>query len=292
MSYNLPYISNTTIDSLALSGLSSSLCLNSDKVVIIDTLPTNLYTSLSTINYAIHDSNYFSTPFQFSTLTSKKSGRLPGLYTCDIIQYKNENFAIITIQHKKNDIKFVVDYSLLECVMHKVWHLSSGKYIATNFHQADGSIKEVYLHNYLKYGTLENDKTHIIHINHNPLDNRLENLRAVDPAQYHQSKSKRKRTIVLPVDCGFLSDDIPTYISYMKANGEHGDRFAIEIPRLNIFKKLSSSKKIPLKDKLEEAKNLLTEIYNENPDINPNKEAFLIQSLTNSFNAILSLESS
>jgi len=49
-------------------------------------------------------------------------------------------------------------------------------------------------------------------------------------------------------------DDIPKHIWYVKANGNHGDRFAIEFKTENIVWKTTSSKKISLKDKLEAAK--------------------------------------
>jgi hypothetical protein len=196
----------------------------------------------------------------------------------------------MTIQHKKNDIQFIIDYQNLDKVMKKAWHLSSNKYIATTYMLEDGTSKEIYLHNFIKDKITIVDgieKEYIIYLNGNYFDNRLENLRVVDSNEYHTMKSKRKRTIVLPSDCGFLPDDIPRYISFMKGSGDHGDRFVIEILKLNLFRKLSSSKKISLKDKLEEAKEKLKEIYEAHPELNPEKDSELKKKLIQSFNEIL-----
>lgn len=74
-----------------------------------------------------------------------------------------------------------------------------------------------------------------------------------------------------------------------KGNTWYNWRFIIEIQRLNILWKLSSSKKISLKSKLEEAKDILQKIYEEYPEIDPHHENILKNSLIESFNSILSL---
>jgi hypothetical protein len=81
--------------------------------------------------------------------------------------------------------------------------------------------------------------------------------------------------------------DIPKYVSFIKASGQHGDRFAIEIPQLNLFRKMSSSKHILLKDKLEETKRFLSEIYKTYPHINPNVNETLKMELNKSLEYIL-----
>jgi hypothetical protein len=146
----------------------------------------------------------------------------------------------------------------------------------------------MYLHTFLKEKDLDPTKCGI-HINQNYLDNRLENLRVVSADEQHIIKNKRVRNISLPENCEIVANDIPKYVSYSKASGEHGERFSIEIPRLHIFKKLSSSKKISLKEKLEEAKQKVEEIYTLYPDINPKKDDTLKEELNTSFNSILEL---
>lgn len=220
--------------------------------------------------------------------STSRGGRLPGLYTYDIVKYKEKEYAIITIQHKKNEVKFVIDNCNLEKVLTRSWHLSSGKYIATHYTLPGAKGKEVFLHNFIK-DTCMNDASNkvIVNINNNMLDNRIENLRLVEPSEYCPPRNNRKRTITLPPNSGFSVDDIPKYLSFMKANGEHGDRFAIEIPQINTFIKLSSSKKIPLNAKFQEAKEALNVIYKTYPELNPSINQLLKLELNESLEKIL-----
>jgi hypothetical protein len=219
--------------------------------------------------------------------TIKHGGRLPGIYKYDIIDHNGKSYAVISIQHKKNDIKFVIDQCNLSVVLNRPWHLSSGKYIATNYTIENGTNKEVYLHNFIKENCMNEFNKSIIHINNNMFDNRCENLRLINTDEYVSQKTSRKRTLTLPANCKFTADDIPKYISFTKASGEHGDRFVIEIPKLNISRKLSSSKKISIEDKFEEAKKILNEIYISYPEINPATDDKLRVELNKSFDAIL-----
>lgn len=228
-------------------------------------------------------------PLYETSISKKNGGRLPCLYTCDIVKNNNKEYVIITIQYKKNEVKFVIDQSNLSKVLTKSWHISSGKYIATHYILQDGKTKEVCLHNFIKDNCMDSMSDKIaIHINNNMMDNRLENLRFINSSDYIPLRTTRKRTISLPPNAGFSVDDIPKYVSFLKATGEHGDRFAIEIPQLNIFLKLTSSKKIALNDKFNEAVNTLNDIYITYPDVNPKNEDELKSSLNQSFNTILS----
>jgi hypothetical protein len=223
-----------------------------------------------------------------NNLRNKHGGRLPGLYTYEIVTYGEKDYSLITIQHKKNEVRFVIDNSNLTQVLTKSWHLSSGKYIATHYSLPDGTSKELYLHNFIKENCMnDSSDSVVVHINNNMLDNRIENFRIVKSSEYFPSRNNRKRTITLPADCGFTADDIPKYVCFMKSSGEHGDRFAIEIPQLNLFTKMSSSKKIPLKEKFEEVKQKLNEIYELYPQINPQIDHDLKVKLNNSFQSIV-----
>jgi hypothetical protein len=229
--------------------------------------------------------NEFSLPHK-PTLTH--GGRLPGLYTYDIVNYEEKEYAVITIEHKKKEVRFIIDNCNLTKVLTNYWHLSSGKYIATNYTLQDGKIKQVCLHNFIKDNCMnETSDKIVVHINNNMLDNRIENLRIMKSCEYFSLRNNRKRTITLPPDCGFEIDDIPKYVSFMKASGEHGDRFAIEIPQLNLFLKLSSSKKVLIKDKFDETIQKLNEIYKTYPDVNPHINDTLIFELNKSFECIL-----
>jgi hypothetical protein len=222
------------------------------------------------------------------TSTIKRGGRLPGLYTYYTVSYNEKEYSVITIKHIKTDIRFVIDHCNLTEVLTKSWHLSSGKYIATHYSLPDGKSKEVCLHNFIKEKCMnESEDKLVLHINNNMLDNRVENLRIVKSDEYFPLRANRKRKITLPPDSGFTVDEIPKYLSYMKASGEHGDRFAIEIPQLNLFLKLASSKKILLKDKFEEAKKRLSEIYTTYPNVNPAVDDEIKLELNNSLEYIL-----
>lgn len=83
-------------------------------------------------------------------------------------------------------------------------------------------------------------------------------------------------------------EDIPRYVSYVKASGNHGDRFSLEILHLNIYYKASSSKKVKLKDKLNEITSKLSEVGEVYPEILVDKnEVDLGVSLLREFEEIL-----
>lgn len=227
-----------------------------------------------------------------SSTKKSNSGRTPGNVAFRIVKYKNEKCVIATISHKKRDLHFIFDYSDYNIVSEHAWHLSSGKYIGSNFFSHDGNVKEIYLHNYLIKGAVlleEEEKEYIVHINKNPLDNRRINLRIVNSTDHTLLKSKKKRNITLPADCGLESDDIPKHISYIKASGNHGDRFSVELPTEGIFWKTSSSKKLSLRQKLEEAKTKLEELYSIYPHLDPNIDRDLAQRLSEEYNEIIRL---
>lgn len=263
-----------------VSVVKCNVCMRGDEIKRPNKIITSIHTN------SVSSSTVYSSP------SSTNSGRLPGLYLYECVEYANKEYIIMTIQYKKQDILFILDKCNIIKILNKPWHLSSGKYIATTQYQADGTTKEIYIHNLLMDINVDDtseSRKYVIHLNNQLFDNRIENLRIVDSAEYYLLKNKRKRSVALPEGCGILADDLPKYVTYIKSNGEHGDRFAIEIPKLNIYRKLTSSKKVPLQAKLEEAKQILDEIYVANPDVNPNKDALIQQSLNDSYNQIIQL---
>ena len=82
---------------------------------------------------------------------------------------------------------------------------------------------------------------------------------------------KKKRTVKLPEGCNIEPNELPTYIWYLKENGSHGSRFSVEVG--NIKWKTTSSKKVSLRYKLEEAKKFLRELKKTNSDLF-NKSSF------------------
>lgn len=220
------------------------------------------------------------------------SGRVPGLFLFDVVEYNNKKYIVATIRHKYEDVQFVCDYDDLQTVSSRNWHISSGKYIGTNIKLGDGTYKEVFLHTYLIKGLTfvdEEDSNYVVHLNKNTFDNRRENLRIVSASDLFLLKTKKKRIIQLPEDAVVNADDIPKHVCYIKPNGEHGPRFSIELPTLGIYWKTSSSKKLSLQDKLQLAKDKLKEIYDIYPDMNPNKDATLVAQLNTGFTEIITL---
>jgi hypothetical protein len=205
--------------------------------------------------------------------------------------YNGRDYTVGTVQYKGEDIQFVFDKEDYEKVAVRPWHLQSGKYIGHTI-QVGSNVKELYLHNVvmnrLEYpgkGATES----VDHINRNGLDNRKENLRVISQSQQNINQSKKKRKVILPEDCGIDPDSIPKHIWYVRANGAHGDRFAIELKTEGLTWKGTSSKSVSLADKLAAAKQKLEELYKEFPYLHPSFEETKVKELTESFNAIISL---
>jgi hypothetical protein len=199
----------------------------------------------------------------------KKIGRPPTQIIYKEVSYKNKNYVVA----KKADFCFIFDKDDFEKVREKTWYKLSSGYISTSVTE-DNKKNQLLLHRFIMNlldfpgrGATES----VDHINRNPLDNRKENLRIVSQSEQNINQKKKPRNIVeLPENCGILPDDIPRHIWYVKPNGLHGDRFAIELKTENLIWKSSSSKKLTLKEKLQQAKDKLEECYIHYPHLNPN----------------------
>lgn len=218
----------------------------------------------------------------------KRTGRLPGFVDCITTRYNGNEYVVVGVQYKSSVKHFVCDCDDLDIIEERNWHVSSGKYIGANRAQADGTIKEVYIHNFIMYSELRyaDEGAIVIHKNKNAFDNRRANLKVVSHDDMYKYKGRKKRIINLPEDADITMEDIPKYVSYMKASGGHGDRFTIEIPQLNIFWKSSSSKKNTLKVKLDEAIQMLAKIKAENPGFEAD-DAEEVARLSKEFDEIL-----
>lgn len=115
------------------------------------------------------------------------------------------------------------------------------------------------------------------HINRIGFDNRKSNLRIVSQTEQNLNQRKKPRLVALPADCGITPADIPRHIWYVRPNGLHGDRFAIEFKTEGIKWRTTSSKSIPLKQKLEEAKTKLSEFYTIYPYLDPENTEIVAQ---------------
>lgn len=226
--------------------------------------------------------------------SKSKEGRPPNVVTYKHITYNTKDYTIGEVIYKDELIKFIIDKEDYDKVSVRSWHISSNNYIGSSYTDDDGSKKVIYLHNLIMNradfpgkGTTES----VDHINRIGLDNRKENLRIVSQTEQNLNQKRRQRTCVLPEGCDIKISDVPKHIWYIKPNGLHGDRFGIDFKTENLKWKSSSSKKLSLKDKLEEAKEKLKEYYTLYPYLDPdNPEKLLeIKTLTDSFNEIIKI---
>jgi hypothetical protein len=220
--------------------------------------------------------------------------------------------AVGSILYKGMLVEFLVDASDVELIKDYSWHLASNSYIATSLvrpqdvtdlsgagtqvplsspklcevKRREVKRREVYLHAFLlKPGP---DQT-VLHISKNGLDNRRQNLKLVDAAKAQaiiaSQTTKKSRSAEMPALCGIKSAEIPRHIWYVQANGYHRDRFAIEFKSEGILWKSTSSKKVSLQEKLDQAKAKLQEFYSQHPHLDTSKEEEMAAALQASFDA-------
>jgi len=209
------------------------------------------------------------------------------------IKYNGNNYIVGKVIVKDLHKLFVIDKEDYPKIKDYSWHYTSNAYISHNIN-IEGQIKALYLHNMVLSRLIfpgKGSKDSVDHINRIGLDNRKENLRILTQTEQNLNQSKKKRRIELPEDSGLVADDIPKHIWYVKPNGSHGERFAIELKTENISWKTTASKNVILKDKLKTAIEKLEEYYKLYPYLNPNNEDKnkKIQELTDSYNKIIGL---
>jgi hypothetical protein len=207
------------------------------------------------------------------------------------VEYNEKRYIIGDIINSLYKTAFVIDKDMYKDVKDYRWHRTSNNYISFSLTD-EGKKKEMYLHNFVM-GKIDfpgkGAKETVDHINHIGFDNRKENLRIVTQSEQNTNQKTRLRNITLPEGCEIIPEDIPRHIWYIKANGAHGDRFAIEFKTESLCWKTRSSRKISLKEKLHQAKEKLQELYTQYPHLNPfNTEKIkLEESLKESYNKII-----
>lgn len=220
----------------------------------------------------------------------RNSGRKPGSIEYRFVNFNNNEYVVASIQFNGNYIKFVFDREDYPIISERAWHFASNNYISSAYSCGDGKRRELYLHNLIMGVDLfpgKGSKESVDHINRNGLDNRKENLRILSQSQQNINQGKKTRSVVLPEGCPIKAEEIPKHIWYVRANGLHGDRFAIEFKTEGICWKTTSSKKVDLIQKLQDAKEKLKEFYLQFPHLNPESEESITAELTKSFNEII-----
>jgi hypothetical protein len=199
-------------------------------------------------------------------------GRKPIPIEYKQVTYKEKPYVVGTVMHKSSPLKFIIDEDDWEKVKSRNWYaVTNGQYIGTHV-TINGSKKLLMLHNAVMNKLTfdgKGSKETVDHINRIGLDNRKENLRIVTQSQQILNQCQKQRRCTLPEDCGLTPEDIPKHIWYIKANGLHGDRFGIDLKTENIKWKTSSSKLLPLSEKLKQAKEKLEELYFTYPYLRP-----------------------
>jgi hypothetical protein len=202
-----------------------------------------------------------------------------------------EDSAVGSILYKGILTEFIIDAADLERVRQHRWHYTAAGYVATSVRVdisgAKPKKRELGLHTFL---LSPGPDQAVLHISKNGLDNRRANLRLVPAAAASASAAAsviKKRSVELPPLCGIQIEDIPKHIWYVQANGYHRDRFAIEFKTEKLLWKSTSSKKVSLQEKLEQAKAKLAEFYAQHPHLDPKWEEERVKSLEAGFEALL-----
>lgn len=186
------------------------------------------------------------------------------------VNYKQKMYTVAKIKCGQNDLPIALDREIYKELkkLNKKWYVNDLNQIYC-LHQINGKSFQIYMHNVvMKIANKSEYKNGVAinHINNIHLDNRINNLQFDLPNKnINKSIKKKKRTIDLS-NSNINVDDLPTYIWYAKPDKTHGERFIIEIPNI-IQKRTSSSKKLSLRYKLEEAKKYLRHVQKHMPEI-------------------------
>lgn len=183
------------------------------------------------------------------------------------VEYHNNRYTIVGIRHANKNLPIVLDRHIYKIIkkLNKKWYINEKNHVYC-LHNKNNDDYHLYLHDLVMRTDGNHKDDSIVHVNNIHFDNRLVNLQYDIPDKnYSKNAKKKKRTINLnnkDIDVSRL----PTYIWYIKPDITHGDRFMVDIPN-EISWKTTSSKRVSLLYKLEEAKKFLRHMTNERPDI-------------------------
>ena len=218
-------------------------------------------------------------------------GRPPREVIYKDVSYKDKTYIVGHVSSKGDIVHFIIDEEDYDEVSKYSWHVTAKNYISTSYNH-DDKHKTLYLHNlimkrdaFLGKGQVES----VDHINRNGFDNRKENLRLISQSEQNINQATKKRSVILPEGCPLKPEDIPRHIWYVRKNGLHGDRFAIEFKTEGIIWKTTSSNKVSIHDKLKQAKEKLVELYEIYPHLNPENSQTGFEEGVECYNEIISL---
>jgi hypothetical protein len=171
--------------------------------------------------------------------------------------YNNKKYGIIKVLYKSTKIPIIIDKDIYDKINNKErnWHITNNGMIYTNIND-----NNIYLHEIVYILKNGKNKYPLIHINKIPLDNRIENLMEDKKNKdIRKNLNKKSRTIKLK---NINVDSIPSFVWYMKDDGNHGERFQIKLGDINW--KCTSCDKLSLRYKLEETKKYLRQYKEKN----------------------------
>lgn len=220
----------------------------------------NIENQLQNDNLSTENNNMFRVEGEII----KKAGRPPRKIEYLDKTIDGKECVIGIVETKGTTIEFIIDKEDEDKVKSRNWCAATGgQYIASHI-VINNSNKLLYLHNFVMNKFTfdgKGQKETVDHINRNGLDNRKSNLRIISQTLQNINQKKKARTAKLPEGIS----DLPKHVWYIKACGNHGDRFAVEIKSEKIMKKTTSSKSVSIQEKLAEALKIRDDLYDQFP---------------------------
>lgn len=208
-----------------------------------------------------------------------KSGQIRNSYCLVKDNKNNSEYYISIVNENDNNYDIMLfdnidKFRIIEGINYPVWYKLSNGYIGTTTRI---NKKFRYFHQHIMDYYNNNDKTKSIdHINRNPLDNRISNLRIINQSHQNKNQNDRIRGTNLDTSNNTIKQYIPKNIYYRKAstdkkNQVHGEHFEIELKyttpddnKHRIRKKTTKSQNISLPIKLIQAIKIKYNIISEN----------------------------
>jgi hypothetical protein len=188
-------------------------------------------------------------------------------------QVIDKDIVVFGLAYKNYVLPVVIDKRDFDIIQafKKNWKINSNGFVYCTHKYPNDVFRDIYLHEVVmglknKDDGVVNKKNGILHINRIGLDNRRLNLMYdCKGKELNKNLKKKARSTILPKNCGIDVNEIPTYIWYAKGSDERGDRFVVSIGDVHWV--TTSSKKISLKEKLEQAKTYLKNLLYDRSDL-------------------------
>lgn len=185
---------------------------------------------------------------------------------------RNTDYGIFKLKHKGKIYPILVNWkdAIYLNKLEKKWSINDYGTVFCH-HKVKDKIYDLYLHELImnqvaKENKITEKSRSVLHINRLNIDNRRENLMYdVQNKVTNKNIRKKERIIRFPKESGVSPKEMPTFVWYLNPDKTHGDRFVVNIGELNW--KTSSSPKLSLRYKLEEAKKFLRELKLHQPGL-------------------------